>query len=485
MRTSAIFLLAAAAVWLGFPFGAPGVAASPGVKSATSRNVEARRPSGTDSWSAAFTAPPSGQGVSSSINALLPFGGGLVAGGDFVDAGSTRAYRVASWDGSSWSPIGSHGVPCRVFALAEYQGDLIAAGTTVQGMNILRWNGSAWAVIPGGPQGMILALAEFGGDLYVGGSFGIRSWNGTSWSSLDDGVDGTVFCLAVHQGELFAGGRFTEAGNYQPPVLASSLARWNGSLWRTARAGANGDVQAMHSRNDSLFVGGRFSSVAISSTNIVPAARIALWIGGGTGTWNASGPFGAGVVGNVQTLSSFGTQLVVGGDFTSAGGLAAGNIATWESGGWDALGGGVGGTTYVPMVKGSAEYLGGLYVGGRFQSAGGSPSNFIARWGPVVPRTTSAPLIAASGADDFALRARANPVRSAEASFELTGRVESPIEYAVYDVHGRRLWQSTQTQGPFVWDTRARDGGRVSNGTYFLAAQSGTRFASTSFVVLR
>lgn len=440
-----------------------------------------------------------------------------MAGGDFVEAGSIQGYRVASWDGAAWNPLGSHGIPLRVFALAEYQGSLVAAGHTVAGYNIMRWTGSDWIGIPGGPAGDIVALAEFGGDLFAVGAFGIEAWDGTSWSVPGGNIDGVVTCLASHQGNLYAGGNFGLAGN----TVANFIARWTGSTWSAVKnpspnnfnPGPNNEVLSLLSRNDSLFVGGRFTEIAYGDTMtfflpdttftrqmdfILETPRLALWVGGGSGNWSNDGSvpidtntvrirgvFGAGVDGDVVSLFSFGSQLVVGGTFGGVDGVPANNAAFWESGTWSSIGAGLGGTMYTPTVWTGLEFQGSLFVGGGFQTAGSSPSNFIAQWIPTGPQRTSVPTIAAGWLAGFKVRVRSNPVTRNAVTIELTGRMDGPVLYSVYDIQGRRLWRTSRSDGLVEWDLRGANGRRVPAGKYFVSARSGSRFASTSFVVLR
>jgi trimeric autotransporter adhesin len=72
--------------------------------------------------------------------------------------------------------------------------------------------------------------------------------------------------------------------------------------------------------------------------------------------------------------------LVVGGGFTSAGGVPAVNVATWDGAQWHALGAGVGVTTDLNEVHALCVYNGEVIIAGQFTTAGGAPANRIARW---------------------------------------------------------------------------------------------------------
>lgn len=73
-------------------------------------------------------------------------------------------------------------------------------------------------------------------------------------------------------------------------------------------------------------------------------------------------------------------ELYIGGSFSAAGGIAAGNIACWQGGKWSAPGTGLSGGSF-PAVRAIAVAKDGtLYAGGQFTTAGGKAAGNIARW---------------------------------------------------------------------------------------------------------
>ena len=74
-------------------------------------------------------------------------------------------------------------------------------------------------------------------------------------------------------------------------------------------------------------------------------------------------------------LLVYNNTLVVGGDFTLAGGIVANHIAVWDGVNWSPLGSGLD-----SMVTALAEYDGKLVTGGYFPNAGGTLANRIAIW---------------------------------------------------------------------------------------------------------
>ena len=77
----------------------------------------------------------------------------------------------------------------------------------------------------------------------------------------------------------------------------------------------------------------------------------------------------------VGVLDVSGTALYVGGQFTTAGGVPANDIAKWDGSAWSALDMGINGEVCALAVSGTD-----LYAGGGFVTAGGVTANDIAKW---------------------------------------------------------------------------------------------------------
>ncbi|MBL9148262.1 MAG: hypothetical protein JNM94_06155 [Phycisphaerae bacterium] len=259
----------------------------------------------------------------------------------------------------------------------------------------------AWIPTFGGAPGIdgdVWALAVFddgsgaGPALYAAGSFdmaggepaaNIAMWNGESWFPLGQGTNSLVRALAVFDDgtgpALYAGGWFTTAGG----IDASAVAKWDGCKWSSLGEGLNGPAFALTvydsggGNGPSLIVGGEFTLAGGNSVS-----RIAQWDG-----VNWSG-LGTGVTGgNVYSLladlpegSSEGT-LVVGGSFTAAGGLPASRIARWDGTSWSTFGEGLN-DAVLALVYFDDGSGGGrrLYAGGDFTNSGGSPVKRVATW---------------------------------------------------------------------------------------------------------
>ncbi len=357
---------------------------------------------------------PLGSGMDSSTHTLMVFNDGsgdaLYAGGVFTTAGGVAANRIAKWDGSFWSPLGS-GMDIHVWALTVFNdgsGDALYAGgafTTAGGVaanGIARWDGGTWSPLGSGANSptatTLMVFNDGGGDaLYVGGHFTtaggvaanrIARWDGSSWSALGSGIgtSGGEFVegLAVFDdgggNALYAGGRFTTAGG----VSAVNMARWDGSTWSPLNSGLTGGfspaVYTLSVFNDgggsALYAVGRFTN---AGGEVV--SNIAQWDGSSWSRVDSVGHNGFSRFAARATVfdDGSGDALYVGGDFSTAGGIAANRIARWDGNTWSPLGSGMNNLVLALTVfnDGGGDAL---YASGRFTTAGGVSAIKIAKW---------------------------------------------------------------------------------------------------------
>lgn len=123
-------------------------------------------------------------------------------------------------------------------------------------------------------------------------------------------------------------------------------------------------VTAFTEYNLELIAGGDFSSAGG-----VAVRKIARWNG------NRWAPLGVGLNAAPTCFAAYNGSLIVGGYFTEAGGVPVNHIARWDGEAWYPLGEGVN-----DFVKALVVISGRLYVGGQFTMAGGIPAGRIARW---------------------------------------------------------------------------------------------------------
>ncbi|MHC4652941.1 MAG: hypothetical protein ACYTES_19035 [Planctomycetota bacterium] len=360
-------------------------------------------------WNGTFWSPL--PGINGVVKALALFDDGsgpaLYIGGSFTTAGGIPADRIARWDGSTWSPLGT-GVNGSVEAMAVFDdgsgpalhvgGGFTAAGGLPANC-VARWDGEQWLALGDGTNTSVFSLAVFddgsggGPALYAAGGFTaagglpanrVARWDGTSWSALGDGLNDTARALAVFDRgagtALYAGGEFLTAGG----VSASRIARWDGETWSPLQTGTDFAVLALAAFDTCLYVGGQFSRAGATG-----ARNIGRWDGT---AWSIAGSAGGGTNSVCRAFAVFddgaGEALHVGGQFTTAGEIAAHHIARWDGDEWTSVGGGVGqegelnvGFTYALHVFNDGSVGGpALYAGGSFITAGGAPAEHIARW---------------------------------------------------------------------------------------------------------
>lgn len=149
-------------------------------------------------------------------------------------------------------------------------------------------------------------------------------------------------------------------------VVASEreVYRWTGAAWQSLGARTNGPIHCAIAQGTDLVVGGDFTVVGGIAAN-----RVARFDGA---QWTA---VGLGLDDRVTVLGNYGTQLIAAGDFQVAGSVFAQRIAAWDGAAWAPLAGGLGaGATAM------AEYAGNLVVAGAFHAAGTVIVNHIAAW---------------------------------------------------------------------------------------------------------
>jgi hypothetical protein len=334
------------------------------------------------------------------VSALAQHGGQVYVGGQFQYAGGVPVHNVARWRraDSTWHALGG-GVDDRVAALAvSGSGALFAGGefrtaesggATVTARHVALWDGSQWSALASGTDDAVLALATDAGTLYAGGQFSnpgrnVARWDGSSWSSLGSGVGDDVLALAVQGGDLFAGGRFTQAGGQS----ANHIARWDGTAWSKLESGTvppgsglNSTVQSIElSPFGEVLVGGNFTQAGGKTAN-----RVARWY---QGVWY---PLAGGANDPVETLEYSGEcQLYAGGGFTQAGGQDAARVAAWNGAFWSSFTERFDSDFGVPSLGALAVVGDHVFVGGNFQSVTGPDgtkkiSNQLAHWGGGFP----------------------------------------------------------------------------------------------------
>lgn len=366
-----------------------------------------------------WTVGLSHQGTNAQIRAMAVFDDGtgpaLYAAGEFTQAGTAAASRIAKWNGSTWSALGG-GLDGTVWALCGFDdgsgpalyagGDFTTAGG-VAASHLARWKNGAWSAVGGGLNGSVFALTVFDAALHVGGAFNLAGttsanrvarWNGSAWSALGPGLSGgvplAVRTLAVFDSgggpALYAGGGFHTAGS----TTVNHVARWDGTAWSALGTGVGNVVNTLCAFDDgsgpALYAGGMFVTAGVVQVN-----HVARWNGV---AWSS---LAEGLDDDVNAMAVFdagdGPMLCLGGYFAGTGAAESRRVIRWN-GAWQVFASGIGDDDSNPCwcdpscsiacgpkpgyVNALAVVGDALYAGGSFVSVAGGcvPASNIARW---------------------------------------------------------------------------------------------------------
>jgi hypothetical protein len=169
---------------------------------------------------------------------------------------------------------------------------------------------------------------------------------------------------------------------FQPPQSPANS-------WNALNKGLNGTVYDIFVDGPDVYVGGSFTATADGATTLNGIAR---W-NSLTSNWHALGSGTVGIAGSNHTVYAIdvvGTDVYVGGDFTSAGGLTTTNLAIWDmaADSWIAIDDPLDPVHPVSPLNGVVYTLAhqgkDVYVGGNFTDAGGSDGDYLVRWDTVM-----------------------------------------------------------------------------------------------------
>ena len=246
------------------------------------------------------------------------------------------------------------------------------------------WNGTAWTGVNGGLNGVCNAIAIDSSDVvYIGGDFtdaggvpvnNIVMWDGSNFFNLNGGLTlgiATVCnTIAIDSSNIvYVGGDFTDAGG----VTVSNIAMWDGSNFFDLNGGLDGPCNTIFiETSTSIYVGGAFTYAV---TIPVLCNNIANWDGMNWSDLTDSVTGITGLNGICISIGTSGSELLIGGNFTDAGGHTVSNIVRWIPSipefSTNLLGTGLNGPCYV--IKDG-------YIGGNFTDAGGNSVNNFAIW---------------------------------------------------------------------------------------------------------
>ena len=311
-------------------------------------------------------------------------------------AGVAAADYVAKWDGTAWSGLGASGdISAIVHDMVMYKGELHIvgefndAGGDVTADMIAKWSGSAWVGLPvaggvnasfgvGSPRdsasdyAAALKVQENNAGtsddiLLVGGTFynginngtsgfqfpytrNIATWNSTTWGSIDTDsqpfFDSQAAEYVVHDIEVV--GTSIYVSGYRNSALCSSSStnrrnafhKFDGTTWTKpitvidcpAGFGSGFGFYTMEAAGTDIYVGGTFTSLSYVASHL---GVYNTTTGEFSAFNNFSAQFGTGAV--VRSITYVGTQTFIGGSFPAAFGTSGG-VARWTGTSWQGIG---------------------------------------------------------------------------------------------------------------------------------------------------
>jgi hypothetical protein len=284
-----------------------------------------------------------GTGTDGTVTELLRLqNDDLLLAGEFTVAGGTFATHVARWNGTSYTALGE-GVLGNVTTAIEFGGDIYLGGTFNSGASDLaRWTGSAWVYTAAfaSKSAYVSDLHVHGGVLYAAGamvgftgtSYSVKRLVNGNWESVGQELNGEIRALETFDGTLVCGGAFTD-NYFSQDTTIMHVAVLNGGSWVQLGGGLNGTVRDLLMHGPALYAAG--DCVAEVAT-FFGLARIAV----DPGIWEPLMPNVSsymftpldGLVGiNAMMPDPDGVRIHLGGDFYVSVGMTTGaGLATFQ-----------------------------------------------------------------------------------------------------------------------------------------------------------
>jgi hypothetical protein len=292
-------------------------------------------------------APPISTAAGAGVDAIAVdrVTGKVYVGGNFTNAGGNpNADFIAAWDGASWksfcAPITANVKALQIIGRTLYVGGDFADGAGLPSADkLVRCDldtGTPSSTVVDAAHEINSAVyaltADSAGRLYAAGSFiaidsipradHVAMYDGT-WHAMSAGaVDSITRSIASDGTNVYIG---SDAVDIAGIAQADHVAKWNGTTWRALGANAattdgwlpaSTFINAIATSGSNVFVGGSFQNA-----DGHPTADMVAGFNGFS--WAPMGSDGAGngaLGAPANALTVFGGQVVVGGNFTSAGG---------------------------------------------------------------------------------------------------------------------------------------------------------------------
>lgn len=469
------------------------------------------------------------ENLSSMFSDLAQWNGVLFVGGTFERIGNIPASKIAKLQDGVVHPleINAQGVTGEILAMEKDSIGNIYAGCysrvrfgSLVTNGIAKWNGTNWDSLNSGVD--VAEAITFGkqNDLFVGGCHragsimvnGIARWDGSKWDSLGSGVRqvsgeyGYVRSMAVApNGDLYVAGYFRYAGD----VIANNIARWDGSNWHSVLGGSPVMVnQIVITKGGEIVVGLASPGGGVyrlTEVGWVPMNGVGNWlidcltVSGddvyltgalSMGVYNFNGtdlikiasvPHNGMYTNLVYDIALTDQDIYITGDFIQIDEKSIWSAAHCNETGWTPLAGGLDhlrngshqGNSIVATEKG-------IYIGGRFTSAGGVPSSNIA----FLPSSALSVQKTTKQEKTIVVRNFPNPFNGMT-TISYSIPKDGEIDIIVYDALGREvktLINEFKRAGQY---TAAFDASTLSSGMYFYKIISGSHAVVKKMVLVK
>lgn len=329
---------------------------------------------------------------------LILDGSDLIISGNFVTVdGESRSKvaKVSVTDGTvqAWNPPAFSNNPVKAIALDDdvsptviYVGGSFTTlnGNTHNRLAALDYSAATEVAWTPDVNNQVYDMIVAGSYLYVGGAFttidaashgrlatyDISTPASPSLDASNTNANNIIWSLATNGTELYVGGQFTSidgdagidrVGKFDistTPEDPASVSTWTPNPTNIVRGIALDDT------NNTLYIGGDFGTVDASSRRRVAALDVTAVATPYLTSWDASASS------DVYTVDVTSTKVYLGGRFQLAGGETRDNIAAFDSNNdltsWDP---GLNGTGLVYSLAFSGSNV---YIGGTFTTVGGS-----------------------------------------------------------------------------------------------------------------
>ena len=328
-----------------------------------------------------YTIPS--MGANGEVTKFMVFQDKLFAAGNFTKIGGASAHGFASFDGSQWSPVGLN--EGRISDMIVYQNELYVTGFFqkiggIKALNIARWNGSSWKTLGDLDYGYIYAaMSVFQGELYFGGALegpNLIKWDGSYFTIVPIPNGNYVSQMVVFQNSLYIRASTdvcipTAFENWWDCAFTPFFLQYDGLHWEEVMV-ENG-LTCVRTSLDHYQYETYFPFAGNSEGGHMAGHQNKLYFKCGFWEDNHFQEFSYPIE-KVYTMQIFDEELYVGGLYQKAGARNNG-ILKWDGQRWSTFGDGVDG-----RVMAIERFQGKLYVGGKFNGAGGQQAENIAIW---------------------------------------------------------------------------------------------------------